>query len=434
MQRFPENDRVSRVKLIVTLVLAGEMVFGLPFHTARFFRPVLLDVFDFTNTQLGDLFAVYGVVAMLAYFPGGALADRFSARGLLTTSLAATSLGGLYMATIPAAPQMGVLYAYWGLTSILLFWGALIRATRDWGGDKAQGRAFGILEAGRGLVAASVATVVLAVFASFMPDTVELASDEEQRRAFQAVILSYALLTLMVSVLAWFTIPVPDVAQQRRANPVVGMKVVMARPIIWAQAAIIICAYCGYKGGDFYAEYAKAAFSMNDVEAAGFVTLATYLRPVGAIVAGLLADRFATQRIIAGAFAMMIVSYLALSLLSPDRIGVALIYVNVYISFFAVFALRGIYFALLEANRTPRQFTGAAVGMVSLIGFTPEIFFAPIAGRIIDASPGLVGMQNYFMFLCAIAVAGLLAVGWMLSLRRRGVESLWPVAESCSRD
>lgn len=424
---------MSRVKLIITLVLAGEMVFALPFHTARFFRPVLLDVFEFTNTQLGDLFAVYGVTAMLAYFPGGALADRFSARSLLSASLAATSLGGLYMATIPAAPQMAMLYGFWGLTSILLFWGALIRATRDWGGDKAQGRAFGILEAGRGLVAASVATVVVAIFAGFMPDAVELASDEEQRRAFQAVILSYASLTLMVSALVWFTIPIQEEAQQQRANPIVGMKVVIARPIVWAQAAIIICAYCGYKGGDFYAEYAKVAFSMNDVEAAGFVTLATYLRPVGAIIAGLLADRFSTARIIAAAFALMIISYLALSMLSPDGSGAALVYVNVYVSFFAVFALRGIYFALLEANRTPKQFTGAAVGMVSLIGFTPEIFFAPIAGRIIDATPGLVGLQHYFLFLCAIATAGLFAVGWMLWLRRRGVESLWPVDNSSNR-
>jgi hypothetical protein len=32
---------------------------------------------------LGDLFAVYGVTAMLAYFPAGSPADRFSARKLM---------------------------------------------------------------------------------------------------------------------------------------------------------------------------------------------------------------------------------------------------------------------------------------------------------------------------------------------------------------
>ncbi|NNC77731.1 MAG: MFS transporter [Woeseiaceae bacterium] len=419
---------MSRAKLIITLVLAGEMVFSLPFHTARFFRPVLLDVFSFTNTELGDLFAVYGVMAMLSYFPGGALADRYSARNLLTASLAATAAGGLYMATIPGATGMAMLYGFWGLTSILLFWGALIRATRDWGGDKAQGKAFGILEAGRGFVAASVAGVVVAIFAWYMPEVVEQATAEEKRTAFQAVILSYSVATAIVGILVWFSIPEPEGEYERSSSPITGMKVVLSRPVIWAQAAVIVCAYCGYKGGDFYAEYAKQAFLMNDVEAAGFVTIATYLRPIGAIVAGVLADRFDTIRVIGVGFALMVISYFSMSLLSPDGIGATLIYINVSVSFFAVFGLRGVYFALLEVNRTPKQVTGAAVGMASLIGFTPEIFFAPIAGRIIDATPGLAGLQHFFLFLCSIASIGLLAVGWMLWLRRRGVESLWPVA------
>ena len=49
---------MSRYLLMLTLVVAGEIIFGLPFHTARFFRPTLLESFGFTNTQLGDVFAV----------------------------------------------------------------------------------------------------------------------------------------------------------------------------------------------------------------------------------------------------------------------------------------------------------------------------------------------------------------------------------------
>ena len=109
----------------------------------------MLEVFGFSNTQLGDLFAVYGITAMLCYFPGGAVADRYSARTLLATSLIATGLGGLYMATIPGAMGMAVLYGFWGVTTIFLFWGALIRATREWGGGTEEGMAFGLLEGGR---------------------------------------------------------------------------------------------------------------------------------------------------------------------------------------------------------------------------------------------------------------------------------------------
>jgi sugar phosphate permease len=101
-----------------------------------------------------------------------------------------------------------------------------------------------------------------------------------------------------------------------------------------------------------------------------------------------------------------------------------LVHLNLFVTFFAVFALRGIYFALLEENRTPPYLTGAAVGLVSLVGYTPEIFFAPITGRILDANPGLVGFRHYFLFLAGTAMLGIVVVLVLLRLRRRG--NLWP--------
>ncbi len=418
---------MRRISLIVTLIIAGEMIFGLPFHTARYFRPTMLNVFGFTNTQLGDLFAVYGITAMLAYFPGGALADRFSARSLLSVSLFATAAGGIYMSTIPAAPQMAALYGYWGFTTIFLFWGALIRATRDWGGSGAQGMAFGILEAGRGFTAAIVAGVSVTIFASLMPEQVELASDSERRAAFSEVILAYSGFTALAGILAWLLIPVPEGQVHSRPNPFSGMALVARRPIVWAQAAVIICAYSGFKGIDNYSLYAVQVLGMNEVDSARLVTWGAYTRPFAAIAAGLIADRFDAARAIGVAFIVLLLAYVPLSLLVPDATSTKLIFANIFISIFAVFAIRGIYFALLEENQTPLHVTGAVVGIVSLIGFTPEIFFAPIAGRILDAAPGVEGHQNFFLFLAGVMVAGVAAVAWLIWLRRQGVDKLWPV-------
>ena len=118
--------------------------------------------------------------------------------------------------------------------------------------------------------------------------------------------------------------------------------------------------------------------------------------------------------------------YVAWSMAVPEGFGLNIIYLNFFASYTAVFALRGVYFALLEENRTPLHLTGAAVGMVSLIGYTPDIFFAPIAGRILDANPGIEGHHNYFLFLASIMLAGFAAVVWLVWLRRQGVEKLWP--------
>jgi sugar phosphate permease len=412
---------------MLALIIAGEIVFGLPFHTARFFRPTLLEVFGFTNTQLGDLFAIYGITAMISYFPGGALADRFPARSLLTASLFATGTGGLFMATIPSSLPMGLIYGFWGVTTIFLFWGALIRATREWGGESTQGLAFGVLEGGRGLVAALIASLALAIFATIMPDNVELASDDTRRTGMQSIILVYTAAAFIAGVLTWFTVPVPDAQGYRNPHPLHGMALVLRRPVIWAHAAVIVCAYCGYKGLDNYSLYAVQVLGMDEVRGAALSTYGGWIRPFAAIIAGLVADRFNAARSIGVAFGVLAISWLLLGLSSADAAAQNLVYLNLFVTFFAVFALRGIYFALLEENRTPPYLTGAAVGLVSLIGYTPEVFFAPITGRILDANPGITGFQHYFLFLAGIAMLGIVVVLVLLRLRARG--NLWPGQE-----
>ncbi len=390
----------------------------------------MLEVFNFTNTQLGDLFFFYGITAMIAYFPGGLLADKVSARSLITVALFSTAIGGLYMATIPGALQMGMLYSYWGMTTIFFLWGAMIRATREWGNDDAQGVAFGILEGGRGLVAAAFAVFAVNVLAFYLPDNARLATPEEREAGFRTVVLLYTAVTALAGLLAWFTIPVAKKTGYIALSSLKSMRVVLRRPVIWAQAAIIVCAYCGYKGLDNYSLYAVQILGMDEVEGARLSAYGAWTRPVAAVLAGLIADRFNATRSIGVMFAILCVSYGVWSTLLPQGIGVPLIYINFFTTYIVVFALRGIYFALLEENRTPKFLTGAAVGMVSLVGYTPDAFFGPVSGRILDANPGIVGHQNYFVFLSLVAATGILLVFWLLWLQRNGRSSLWPDTET----
>jgi nitrate/nitrite transporter NarK len=309
-----------------------------------------------------------------------------------------------------------------------LFWGALIRATRDWGGDKTQGVAFGILEGGRGLVAAIGALIAVNLLAFYMPENARLAAPEERESGLRAVILFYTLITFLAGLLAWFKIPVAKKGSDVAFSPLKGMGVVLQRPIVWAQACIIVCAYCGYKGLDNYSLYAVQVLGMDEVEGARLASYGVWARPFAAVLAGVIADRFDATRSILVSFIILVVSYGTWSMAAPSGSGLAIIYLNFVVTHFAVFGLRGIYFALLEEYQTPKHLTGAAVGMVSLVGFTPDAFFAPITGRLLDANPGLVGHQHSLMFLSAIALAGALAVVWLIWLYRSG-RSHWQELE-----
>ena len=112
-------------------MLAAESIYILPYVLARVFRPTFLDVFNLTNLELGGLFSIYGVVAFFSYLFGGVLADRYSPRKLLSISLIFTSLGGLIMMTYPSYLIMQLLFAYWGFTTVFIFWAPMLKATRS---------------------------------------------------------------------------------------------------------------------------------------------------------------------------------------------------------------------------------------------------------------------------------------------------------------
>jgi sugar phosphate permease len=75
----------------------------------------------------------------------------------------------------------------------------------------------------------------------------------------------------------------------------------------------------------------------------------------------------------------------------------------------AVFGLRGVYFAIFEDAGVPAVLTGTAAGLVSVVGYTPDIFMGPINGYLTDTYPGALGHQYFFAVLAGFGVLGLCA-------------------------
>jgi nitrate/nitrite transporter NarK len=420
LDQLDRASRAARIAEMAALIFAGEAIFGLPFHVARFFRPTMLEVFELSNTQLGAMFSAYGVLAMLAYFPGGAIADRFSARKLLTASMLLTALGGLYMLAIPDARGLTLLFGFFGLTTIFLFWGALIRATRGWGGARAQGRAFGVLDGGRGLLAAVLASAATLLLRWFFPDDAALVSDEQRRRALQSVIAVYTCVTLAGGVLTWCFVPEHEI-DGTPAAPAPGRRDVarlLRMPSIWLQALIVVCAYCAYKGADDYTLLAVQGYGMNEVQGASVGALGAWVRPFAALALGIAADRIAPSRATALCFALLMLGYALFAFVAPAPSRAWLLYANVLFCGVAMFGLRGVYFALLQEGAVPPELTGTAVGVISVIGFTPDVFIAPLMGVLLDGAPGALGHQRFFTFLFGTACAGLMAALLLMRVRR----------------
>lgn len=391
------------------LILAGESVFIIPFVLSRVFRPTVLEVFSLDNVQLGLCFSVYGMVALLSYLVGGPLADKFPPRKLISMALWLTALGGLVYATFPSYTILKILYGYWGFTTIFLFWAPMIKATRIWGGSKAQGKAFGFLDGGRGLVGALFGTMGVLIFSLFITSVITEATLSESRAAFRYVILVSSGIVALVGILVWVFMKLdPELEKEIIIEKITMSQIreVSRLPSVWLLMIIILCAYVGYKITDVFSLYAQDVMLYDQVESAQVGTFLLFVRPVVGVLIGILADR---SQITLWLVISFVISFFGALLFASGIISdsaTALFFISILVVATGVYAARSLYFAVMQKGQIPLVLTGTAVGLISIIGYTPDIFAGPAMGFLLDNSPGEEGHQHVFWMLALFSFIG----------------------------
>ncbi|WP_422348360.1 MFS transporter [Flagellimonas sp.] len=405
-------DKKAPWYYLTLLILAGEAVFILPFVLPRIFRSTILDVFQLDNTQLGLCFSVYGIVALISYLFGGPLADKYPPRKLIAIALWMTALGGLFFVTYPSFNQLQVLYGYWGFTTIFLFWAPMIKATRVWGGDSAQGKAFGLLDGGRGLTGALFGLLGVFIFSFFLGDEVDNSSLGERREAFQYIVYTSSAIIAIIGVLVWVFLKSGTDEREILADRISKKEIgeVLQIPSVWLLMIIILCAYVGYKITDIISQYANEVMLYNEVKAAQTGTFFQFLRPTIGVLVGLLVDRFRITLWLVYSFGACILGGILFGsgIIGPST--TSLFFMSVVIVAAGIYAARALYFGVMQKGKIPLMLTGTAVGLISLIGYTPDIFAGPAYGILLDAHKGEeLGHQNVFWMLTGFSMLGGLA-------------------------
>ncbi len=409
------NPKKAPWYFLLLLILAGESVFILPFVLSRVFRPIVLEAFDLDNLQLGICFSIYGIVALVSYLFGGPLADKFPPRKLIATSLWMTALGGFVYAAFPSFTVLKILYGYWGFTTIFLFWAPMIKATRVWGGSTSQGKAFGFLDGGRGLVGALFGTMGVLVFSIFLTSEVSEASIPESKAAFRQVILISSGMIILVGILVWFFMKLDSKTEEELKVDKITfsqIKRVLRLPAVWLLMIIILCAYVGYKITDVFSLYAQDVMKYDPVESAKVGTFLLFIRPIIGVIIGVLADRWQTTVLLFVSFIISFFGALLFALGFVSGSATLLFLISILIVASGVYAARCLYFAVMEKGRIPLELTGTAVGLISLIGYTPDIFAGPVMGFLLDGSKGIAGHQQVFWMLAVFSLIGGIAAWW----------------------
>ena len=387
-------------------MLAAESIYILPYVLARVFRPTFLDVFNLSNLELGGLFSIYGIVAFFSYLYGGVLADRYSPRKLLSISLIFTSLGGLIMMTYPSYFIMQLLFAYWGFTTVFIFWAPMLKATRAIGGVKMQGKTFSFLDGGRGIVASSIGLIGVLIFSVLITEDVSSLTLSEKQEVFKYVIGASSLIVFIIGIVVYTYLKIELKDDEKIGNIKSLLKLVKLKSV-WLISFIILCAYMGYKITDVYSLYASEVMLFDEINAARVGALQQYLRPIVCISVAFFTDKNGNiNNILIGFFVMMLGSILFASGLIRVSMNM-LFFISLIIVATGTYAIRGLYFSVLKDGKIPYILTGTAIGLISMVGYSPDIFATPLYGYLLDNYPGIKGHQYVYLILFISSIFGI---------------------------
>ncbi|NVD41818.1 MFS transporter [Ensifer sp. HO-A22] len=402
---------IQRYIQFFILLLAAGSIYPL-IYLRQNFETTILETFKISSSELGTYYSMLGTIFLVTYLPSGWLADRVSPRLLLTFSMAVTGILGLWYASIPDKSALYWIFLGWGISSGLTFWAALLKGVKMLARPHEQGRFFGGLEGLRGLVEAILATAAVALF-SYYVDGKGLSAAE----TLPSVIMLYVYNCFAVALLCFLFLGLKDdtaVETATKTNLLADLRLLMAVPELWLIAIIILCGYQLFWATYSFSAFLQEKYTMT-ASAAAFITVAKlWMRPIGGLGAGFLGDKIGRENILAITMTLSIVGLLALLFLPSTAHSLVLLLVVLLIGVMT-YATRGLYWSILESSNIPTRLTGFAIGMISLIAYTPDIYLPKLNGYLADRYSGLAVYQMYFGFIAASGILGLLAIGLLKS-------------------
>ncbi|MBS5786545.1 MAG: MFS transporter [Clostridioides difficile] len=400
--------------ILIILFVAGAIIYALP-YLKNYYYDTFKVAFNLNNTQMGSLGSIYGFLAMVSYLFGGLLADRISARKLLSASMIISGLLGLLLITYPPYIVVLLIHGVWGVTTILTFWPALVKAVRMLASENEQGKAFGFLESGRGIVNALSMSLILVIFSY-------VASKVNDKTGLTTIIVIYAVVNIIIGILVYLKLQDNEKEVSTKFDKKVFIEVIK-KPHTWLITIIMFCSYSMNMSFYYFTPYSTEAFGASVVFASAISILAQYCRPVASAASGLLGDKVGSSKIIAYGFILMIVGLLGVIFTPTQPSMIIMLLIACVAIYVSMYAIQGLHYSLLEEGNYPLSISGTAIGIVATLGYLPEVLCPLVAGKMLDAFPGISGYRYYFILLAIVAAVGLVfTIVWMGITKERRKE------------
>lgn len=414
-----ENSKLRRYFQFFLVVLAAGSIYPLVYLRTNY-QQTILEVFGITIQQLNTIYSILGLVFVVGYIPSGYLSDKFSAKKLLVVSLLGTAIGGFWFAQVPQFTSVVLIYCIWGVFSVFTFWSAHMKLVKLLSKREEEGRFFGILDGGRGVVEAVLASVAVFIFSQVLGSSLAVT---DKHTAIVAVIYMYSIILTVVAIFIGIFVKEDESKNVERKESekfrISDLPKILKNKYLYVHGAIIFIGYAVYWTVYYIGGFLQTNIGVTPVSVGAVTVAILWMRPVGGFIGGFLADKIGKTNTIGIALAGAGI-FLALTSILPASMAPGIFFFVVIVLAIFLYAIRGTYWSILGADGFDNAILGSAIGAISFIGYLPDIILPQFNSFLFNTFGKNGGYNAYFLSSAGLAVIGIVVAIVYGKMQKKG--------------
>ena len=407
------------VVLFFLSLLSGTMVYT-PYIRFNYYDQMVIvftqykPIVDAANVNefIGNTGMIVGIVSMIMYIVGGILADKFKERNLITLGGLFLAAGCVWFALLPDATQILLAHGLLAL-GVGTMWSAYLKTVRKLGDAHEQGRMFSTSEFIRGIIGTLLGFMGVAFLnqAILPAGTIDPTTVGQQ---FSLLLFVNAAIFLVLSIICFILIPSnlvgneeADDAEQVPFSFKFALDAIKL-PAVWLGVVILFCGYSVTAAASGYlGTYTVQVLGIDPTTASSFAVIRNYIiAALSTLIIGFVAVALKSECKTLAAYLGITGVIIALLMVFGQTPGLGVAIIFIFAFFYT--GMRGLYFATLSEMRIPVHLTGIAAGIVSFLGYTPDVFFSKLAGIWLDTQ-GTAGFTYIWIYAIACCIIGVVA-------------------------
>ena len=410
------KNRIGAKAYLTVLVMgiAYAAIYSIPYIKSVFYDGMIA-LTGASNAQLGVTLTIYGIGEVFTPGIGGILAERYDYKKIILISPMFTAAACIVLAIFPSFTMALIAWVVLVFSTLFMIWGSLFKAIRLLGTENQQGTINGLYAAAMGL-----GYLIINMLGVFLYDKY---AATDPALGMQRVFFGFGAVIVIFSILSYICLVITPTAQEEKkseeANVFKAFRTVAKEKGVWYFGGLMFFLYSANISMQYFTPYFSNVLGVSVVFGGLIAIIRQYgIRFVAGPVGGKIADKIGSlAKVMLISFVFMAVTIVTIIVLPSGFRNVA--FVTILLLVFAFFNNIGMgtQYALISEGKVPTMYTAAAIGMGTMIGYSPDIYQHVLFGSWLDKY-GDAGYTYIFTYGLIATILGTILMAKMLRWKK----------------